>query len=102
MISIIKNGAMNEKDIVLIVSGLLFCAGIIGLLRERKIIKILISIEIILISSILNFCYFSYGMLLFGYIVAAVVLAIGGATFCIIFSLCCIQFKNNEKDIDNV
>jgi NADH:ubiquinone oxidoreductase subunit K len=95
---------MTELDLVVLVSGFIFFIGIICLLLERNIIKTLISLEIILISAMLNFCCSSSTKgLWFGYYACISIVVIGVLTFCVVFSICCFEFKNcnNMFSVDN-
>ena len=86
-----------DKHSVLILSGFLFCIGFLGLLRQPKIIKTFVSLEIMLFSSIVNFCYFSgCSTIKSGHIAAFAAVLLGGITLSIMFAILATQFKENK------
>jgi len=86
-----------DKNSVLILSGFLFLIGLIGILKQSKIVKTFISIEIMIFASILNFCYFSGStMLKSGHVAAFMAAILSGLTLTIIFTIMAIQLKENE------
>ncbi|GHT89570.1 hypothetical protein FACS1894113_5000 [Alphaproteobacteria bacterium] len=90
---------MAERDLILISSGLLFFIGLLGVFLEKSLIKILISIDFILFAAILNFCYFSSSKVAFGHLASVAAIIIGAVTFCIAFSIYCIELNDNNDKI---
>ncbi|MFH1283647.1 MAG: NADH-quinone oxidoreductase subunit K [bacterium] len=50
---------MNNLGLLLILSGVLFCLGIFGVLIHRNLLRILICIELLFVSTIINFVIFN-------------------------------------------
>ena len=88
---------MIDKNSVLILSGFLFLIGFIGLLRQSKIIKTIISIEIMTSASILNFCFFErareFGI---AHMAAIIAIILSGLVLTIVLSIIVMQFKEGE------
>jgi NADH-quinone oxidoreductase subunit K len=72
----------------LILSGLIFCIGLYGVLSRRSIIAILLSIELILNSAALNFVVFSmYIKPLVGQVFVVFLIAIAAAEACVALAI---------------
>lgn len=89
---------MDERNLVLLVSGFLLSISFFGVFLERNILKTLISIEIMTISSILNFCYFSTEYNDFGELAAISIFVISGIIFCVLFAI--YSFKHLSQSDD--
>ncbi|MDR0630446.1 MAG: hypothetical protein LBF70_00150 [Holosporales bacterium] len=74
---------------IVLISGILFFIGLCGvLLRLDNIIKTLISIEIMIFASIINFGYSSPGVSVTnGHLAILLSAALGCLTFCAIFTI---------------
>ncbi len=90
----------------LIVSGILFCIGIYGVLSRRHLVQILMSVELILNAVILNFVAFSSFTTpdemtgqMFAIFIIAVAAAEVGVGLAIILS---VYRKKKSVDIDNI
>ena len=48
---------MVDKYLILTLSGFIFCIGFCGVLMSSSFMKFFVSIELMIIPSVLNFCY---------------------------------------------
>lgn len=87
---------MINGEIVLLTSGFLFCLGFIGILKQTNIVKTLISIEIMIFASVINFCYFSGGgVIRLGHFAAFIAIVLSGLVLSVIYAICSVQLKEN-------
>lgn len=73
----------------LIFSAFLFTIGFLGCLIEQKnIIKTILSIELMILASVINFCYINeYDIIRIGYIFSVAAIIISGIILGIIFAM---------------
>ncbi len=85
------------NDCTLIFSGFLFTIGLIGCLIERSnIIKVMLSIEIMILASVVNFCCFDLDNILhIGDIFALTAIIVSGVILSIVFA---IKIHNEQED----
>ncbi len=89
---------MINRDVILLLSAILFCFGLIGLLSQKKIIKTIISIEIMIFASIINFCYFAGGKTIkSGHFATFMAVILSGLTISVIYTL----ITKKSSDIPN-
>lgn len=89
---------MINGEIVLLTSGGVFALGFIGILRQTNIVKTLISIEIMIFASIINFCYFSGGSVIrSGHFVTLIAVVISGLVLSVIYAIFSIQLREDAK-----
>lgn len=90
---------MISRDGILLLSVILFCLGLIGILCQKRTIKIIISIEIMIFASIINFCYFAGGKAIkSGHFAAFTAVILSGLTISIIYTL----MTKNSRDGSNI
>lgn len=90
------------NDCILIFSGFLFAIGLLGCLIERSnIIKVMLSIEIMILASVVNFCCFNLdnNVLRIGYIFAVTGIIISGVVLSIVFAIK-IHSEKEDRCID--
>ena len=79
---------MINRDAVLFLSIVLFCLGLIGILCQKKLIKIIISIEIMVFATIINFSYFAgCKAIKSGHFAAFTAVILSGLTISVIYTL---------------
>lgn len=89
---------MIDQNSVLILSGSLFCIGLIGILGQPRVVKTVISLEIMIFAGILNFCYFAGAdKVNLGHIAAVAIAILSGLTLAIIFAVLVMQFRQNDS-----
>lgn len=89
---------MISRDAILLLSVILFCLGMIGLLSQKKIIKTIISIEIMIFASIINFCYFAgEKSIKSGHFAAFMAVILSGLTISVIYTI----ITKKSSDIPN-
>lgn len=96
---------MMNLDHILIVSGLLFISGLLGVvLHHRNVITMLMSIELMLLATILNFVTFSQALgNLGGQIFALIILAVAAAESAIGLAILVVYFRNRGNvDMDKM
>ena len=86
---------MENSATILITSIFLFLIGMIGIIKHKSMIKIIISLEISIFASIINFCYFSgtVSKLQLGHYCAIITLILSGLTISVLYVL-------NPRDIE--
>lgn len=82
-------------DTIILTSAFLFGIGFIGLFGQICIVRVLISIEIMILASVLNFCYFDGNS---GGIVALIAVILSGITISIVYALYTTQLQ--EENIE--
>lgn len=88
---------MIDRDIILLLSVCLFCIGIVGALYQKNVIKVIISIEVIVFSSIINFCYFAGGKSIkSGHFAAFTAVIISGLVISVIYTIITQKQTNNS------
>jgi len=80
---------------ILLTSIFLFCIGLIGIFRQGDTVRLLISIEIMILASVLNFCFFGNS---FGELIALIAVILSGITISVVYAIYTTQLK--EKNID--
>jgi NADH:ubiquinone oxidoreductase subunit K len=82
---------MDSADVFLL-TGTLFCTGFIGLLKQVDIVKTMISIEIMQMAGIINFCHLAkkYSEIN-GYLISVIAIILSGLVFAIIFMILNLQ-----------
>ncbi len=89
---------MISRDAVLLLSVILFCLGLIGLLSQKKVIKTILSIEIMIFASIINFCYFAGAKAIkSGHFAAFMAVVLSGLTISVVYTL----ITKKSSDIPN-
>jgi NADH:ubiquinone oxidoreductase subunit K len=89
---------MISGESVLILSGVLFGIGFIGLLRQPNIVKSVISIEIMMFASIVNFIYFSGDKAIkSGHMAVLMAVTIGSLVLSVIFSIVSLQILEKKN-----
>lgn len=79
---------MINREAILLLSVILFCLGLLGILCQKRIIKIVISIEIMIFASIVNFCYFAGGKSIkSGHFAAFIAIVFSGLIISVIYTL---------------
>lgn len=84
----------------LLISTLLFCLGLYGVLTRRNLIAVLISLELILNSASLNFVAFgrfTYADPAAGQVFAIFIIALAAAEVCIALSLILLLFRQRRS-----
>lgn len=80
---------------VLLTSLFLFTIGLLGLFRQYNVVRVLISIEIMILASVLNFCYFTGN---FGWIFALIFIILSGVIISFVYAIYTTQL--NEENIE--
>ena len=80
---------------ILLTSVFLFCIGFIGIFRQENIVRVLISIEVMILASVLNFCCFGDT---FGELIALIAVILSGITISVVYAIYTTQLhaKNIE------
>ena len=81
------------SDIVLLTSVFLFCISFIGIFKQYSVVRVLISIEIMILASVLNFCCYATGE-----IIALIAVILSGITISIVYAIYTTQLK--EENIE--
>ncbi len=81
---------------ILLTSAFLFCIGLIGVFKQYDIIRMLISIEVMLLASVLNFCFFGDS---FGEQIALIVVILSGVTISVVYAIYTTQCKEENIEI---
>lgn len=96
----VKNLLLENFNFYLILSNLIFIGGIFGILLAKNTINWLISIELLFISSFLNFIIFAlYYMNIEGFIYALIIIILAAAETSIGLALILV-FYNKNKNIN--
>ncbi|MDR1332857.1 MAG: NADH-quinone oxidoreductase subunit K [Holosporales bacterium] len=91
---------MTICECTLILSGFLFCIGLLGLLRQPSIVKVIISIEIMIFAGIINFAVTTGDFpIRSGHFAILIAVVLGGLAIGVIFTICNSQTREN-KDIN--
>ncbi len=90
---------MLSGEPVLLTSAILFCLGFLGLFKQANIVRIMISIEIMIFASIINFCYFAGGKAIkSGHFAALIAVVLSGLTLSIIYAVYTMQLNESDDD----
>jgi NADH:ubiquinone oxidoreductase subunit K len=91
---------MYGPESILMLSGFLFFIGILGLLMQRSIIKTMISIEIMVFSSVLNFAYFAGNQSLrSGHFAILIAVILSGLVLSVVFTILNSQERYEISDL---
>lgn len=88
---------MIDSQHVLVLSGLLFCVGLCGLISKNSIVKTIMSIEVIILSSVLNFCYFAK-IAWMGELISFIAVMLSAVFFAIAFVLISSHYDIGKND----
>ena len=80
---------------ILVTSAFLFCIGFIGVFRQYDIVRMLISIEVMILASVLNFCFLGNGS---GELIALIAVILSGITISVVYAIYTKQLK--EENIE--
>ncbi|MDR0695238.1 MAG: NADH-quinone oxidoreductase subunit K [Holosporales bacterium] len=91
---------MISGESILVLSGILFGIGYVGLLRQPNIVKSVISLEIMIFASVVNFAYFCGDKSIrSGHMAILIAVTIGSLVWSVIFSivcLCILEKRNSD------
>lgn len=88
-------------DTVILLASILFCLGFLGMLLYSSIVRIIISIEVMCLASIINFCYFAGGNTIkSGHFAAMITIILSGFVMGIIYAIFTTQ--HDEFDSKNI
>jgi NADH:ubiquinone oxidoreductase subunit K len=91
---------MNICEGTLILSGFLFCVGLLGLVMQRGIVKAIISIETMIFAGIVNFTVPTGDFpIRSGHFAILIVVMLGGLMLSIIFTIYNSQMVD-DKNVD--
>ncbi len=80
---------------VLLTSLFLFTIGLIGLFKQNNVVRVLISIEIMILASVLNFCCLTNN---FDGIFALIFVILSGIIISLVYAICTTQLR--EENIE--
>lgn len=80
---------------ILLTSAFLFCIGLIGVLKQEDIVRVLIALEIMFLASVLNFCSLNDS---FGDLIALIIVILSGITISVIYAIYTTQ--GQEENIE--
>jgi NADH:ubiquinone oxidoreductase subunit K len=84
------------SESILILSGFLFGIGFLGLLRQPDIVKTIISLEIMIFASILNFAYFAgEESIRSGHLAILIAVVLSGFVWALVFTILPTQSDKN-------
>ena len=86
---------MINSTVMLLTSIFLFLIGIIGIMKHKSMVRIIISLELSIFASMINFCYFSgkVSKLQLGHYFAIIAFVLSGLTISVLYTL-------NPSDIE--
>ena len=94
MVALGLKAVVINREVILLFSVILFCLGLIGIIGQKRIIKIIISIEIMVFASLVNFCCFAGGKSIkSGHFAALIAVILSGLTISVIYTLMTKQSK---------
>lgn len=82
---------------MLLLTGTLFSTGFIGLLKQTDLVKTMISIEIMHVAGIINFCHLArkYSAMN-GYLISIISIILSGLVFAVVFMI--LNSCTNDSD----
>ncbi|MDR1609615.1 MAG: NADH-quinone oxidoreductase subunit K [Holosporales bacterium] len=89
---------MDICEGTLILSGFLFCIGLLGLVMQRSIVKVIISIEIMIFAGILNFTVAAGDVpIRSGHFAMLIAGMLGGLALSVVFTIYNSQMMDDKK-----
>ena len=81
---------------VLLISVSLFFIGFMGVFKQYSVVRVLISLETMILASVVNFCYSSVDD---GFFIALISVILSGITISVIYAIYTIQSKEETIKI---
>ncbi|MDR1365210.1 MAG: NADH-quinone oxidoreductase subunit K [Holosporales bacterium] len=89
---------MSGCENIVILSGFLFCIGLLGLVAQSNVVKIIISIEIMIFASIINFSAAAGDFpIKSGHLMILVAVVLGGLVLGVVFTIFNSQIADDRR-----